>query len=288
MKTKYIKRRGHAYAVVRSPKSVAHLNPQSLTHSVHKEFARQLKDRTDGRILVDISPKEKLKFPSLENGVMLDAHGRGISGMQFEGILNQCRWERGHYLANETSRSGKPYARKRQVDPVRQMSISAFPAHALAFSAMELAGAPCASIVAAAAFALGEAFQWQTPYELLAMAIHPEESTLHFHLHYSVVNAGNRLLHEGSQLGQPARNLLGVGRIGTLRLVEFKFWPEADALDIRQTLKTKTDKFGAVPIDWLLAETLDGTWEQFFKLSKDPKVYTAYEIAMQLYRKRVR
>ncbi|AOS46086.1 hypothetical protein Verru16b_03181 [Lacunisphaera limnophila] len=287
MKNKYIKRRGHIYAVVRKPESVEHLSPTSVLHEVHKEYALQLKQHSNGLIGTDITPPGKLKFSSLGGGLVFNGTGAAIRGPEFEDILNRCRHERGYYLAPESARGGGYYYRPRDVDPVRQLALTVFPAHAHALIALESAGKTSARVINGLISDLRAVFVQETPYEPLAFSVHPEESMLHIHLCYSVVDERHNLLHEGNQLGQPAKNFLGMGRIGTLRLVEFGLWPESDAVDIRDTIRRKLRQFGSVPIDWRLHETLDGHLEAYFRASRDPKVTLAYEVALEAYRKHV-
>jgi hypothetical protein len=284
MKSKFIKPSGRIYAVVRKPESVAHLAPNSLTHAVHRQFAATLKQYSTGLISSDISPPSKLKFPSLEGGMTFSAQGDQVPESEFVNSLNEVRKLRGHYFRAEAARKGT-YRRKRKVDPLRQLGISIFPSHALALSALDNAGVPARNVVQEIVRVVRDVFLEAMPYEIVGFAVHSEESVLHLHVSYSVVSETLRLLHEGDQRGQPAKNFLNIGRCGTLRLVEYGYWPESDAADVREKLHYLEQKFGAEPIDWRICQVVDGTLEVHFLTSDDQRVRLAYEVASDEYRR---
>jgi hypothetical protein len=281
---KHLKRRGHIYAVVRKPESVEHLAPNSYIHAVHRNYATQLKTQMNGLIITNITPPNLgLKFPSLAGGQTFDPAGCQITEPEYKSRLNLIRRERNFYVSPEVARKGGFYTRRRKCDPLRQLVVTAMPHHSAALMAVESVGVNTSNLIHELVKILAEQFKEQSPYELLAVSVHPEESMLHFHLAFSVVNQSHQLLHDGGDRGQPSRKLIGVGKIATLRLVKYRFWPESDGVEIDNELRSKTAKFGGTPIDYKLSMTMDEELDRYFFSTKDQRVETAYTVAVSAY-----
>lgn len=224
MKSHYLKRRGHTYATVTTPQSDDHLNPNSSLHAMHRELAKKLKSQIANQLVSDVTTDSVLTFPSLGGGRVYDANGLLITDTEFAALLRSVRRNRSRYFIAEKARNGAQYTRRRKINPLRQLAITVFPAHAMALSSLD-----------------------------------------------------------ANRRGQPPRNMLGVGRVATMRLVHFGIWLASDATGAIETLAQKTQRAGVAPIDWHLSQQVDRVLEEHFKRS--PELSTARYEAFDSYRR---
>lgn len=260
MKSRGTRRRGKTHAIVRSERSVEHLDATSETHARDKALAAKARERVAGVVVVPDMPPEALKFPSLRGGVMLGPDGAELTSEEHAARLNALRIERGHYLVTQRRADGREYQRKRKTDGLRQLAVTYRPEHALTFARLERVGLGVRRAVVGHALALSAEFVKLTGYPVEAVQIHPEEGSLHLHLTYSTVKDG-RLLHAVGGVGRKGLRLAGPSVIGTLRLVGSGIWPEADGVLARSWLSDRK-KGGADPVDFVLSEYLDGLGEK--------------------------
>lgn len=257
MSGKYIRKKGKTHAVIGTERAIEHLNPTSLTHARDKERAQEAREKVAGVIIAADSPTDTLKFPSLENGVMLGANGAEITSAEHTALLTRLKNERGHYVTKQRRTDGREFNRKRKTDGLRQLAITFRPEHALAFARIDQAGLPVRASIIEYAKKLGAEFGRLTGYEWVAAQIHPEEGNLHVHLAYATVNKDRELLHPNKSIGRKGLRLAGPSVIGTLRLVDTGIWPQEDGVLARSWLADRRVG-GSDPVDYTLSMYLDG------------------------------
>ena len=257
MSAKNARKKGKTHAVIGSERAIEHLNPGSDTHARDKARAQEARERVAGLVIADDSPTETLKYPSLNNGVMLRADGTEITGEEHAALLSRLKTERGRYVMKQRRADGREYNRSRKTDGLRQLAITFRPEHALALARIDRAGLPVRASVIDYACKLGAEFARMTGYEWVAAQIHPEEGSLHVHLAYATVNKKRELLHPSEGIGRKGLRLAGPSVIGTLRLVDSGIWPEEDGRLARSWLADRRVG-GADPVDYTLSSYLDG------------------------------
>ena len=285
-KTGKTRTKSGTFTVVASIESASHLDPKSWRHEQDKRYAAAARSLLAQMVALDLTPGQPLGIPSAEGGFILDGNGtEEMEGPSFTRLLCSVRSARSTYVSEETKKDGTLYERRRRTEPIKQLAISFFPAHSLFFDFLEREGIPTKPLIKVWGKKLRDELARYLPCELLAVTFHPEEGVLHFHFIFSTVSADNRLLIESKGRGRPAIGFLGIGVVGTKRLVDFGIWPDADGVGVDAELQRRKAGRSASPaLDLILSETLDGMVEKFVSSHpNNPAIQKAYRCAMESY-----
>ncbi len=255
--------KGKITAYVDTPRSIEHLNPTSLTHRLDQ--ARSKEKRQFLSRLEPLITKIPIhaRLPSLGDGFMMDPDGIEMSSADHNALLGSAKVERRVYYITQYRSDGRSFKQKRYTKAVRQMGVTFPPEINLALARLEESTDFTAkTFVKEAAVKVARAFKTATGYDVLEIQVHPKEGCLHFHITYAVVTKNHELIHAKESMGRPGPHFLGPALTGALRHGDHGLLP-ADRLSSAKGLLKDRCKNGIEPIDWRMAEMLDGICEQF-------------------------
>lgn len=216
-----------------------------------------------------------LSYPSLGRGTCFSRDGRELSSDDRNGILDLIERQRCWYWSRYLRENGTLREEKENNDgkfrPLHQLLITVNPPYSMAF--MEMDKTDPERFKKHLKYLTGrmmDEFERATGLETIMVDVHAAEGNLHFHLEFTTVDENNEILWQ--KLGRGFRKLkrLGIPTTNFLRQVESGFVDKREAKKAYGYLRRRTrGNKGAIPIDYLLATSLDACCERIFEKESD-------------------
>ena len=260
--------KGKTHVTVKKERTIAHLDPHSKTHADDQAAAKaaRAKEKQE-KAEKSVAAPMKLKYPSLQGGVLCAPDGIEISSDEHTKLLKEISSTRSYYYGLRERAGKRATPRKRKTDPLHSLAVLMRPDHALALALLErdpTRRGLVRPLMLRACRLVSAEFAAATGLEPIACEIHPEEGCLHLHLTYSTVSADHRLLWSRGHRGRHGLRLLGPSHGGTLRLVAAGFLPPSEGELALHDFKGRCRELhGEVPIDWKLSLAVEGLVEAF-------------------------
>lgn len=261
-------RKSSGMTSLRNKRAREHLRSNSKTYREDAAYALIERKRVEHIESISIEyGNESLKFPSLDNGLCIDATGSVISGDGFEKLIEK-RWdERSYYLTQDYDARRKKFYPKRRPhkEPIQQIPIKFRPDHARAFSRLDQARHTAnKKTLVDLSLKIAKRFAQSTGYELCAVCLHPESGNLHFHILFAVVSHDHKLLHARHQPGRHGMRTAGMGLIGNLRTCRLT---ESGSDFRKQSIAQLKERYksGSTPHDWRMSRILDKSVDDFIR-----------------------
>lgn len=249
-----------------SLKTIEHLDPNSQLHSEHVSWSLISRIKKLSRRVLNGEGifAQRHTFKSLGKGFSISRDGRILDGEQHEAIRTKVTSERGRYKSTVQRPGGAVKERFRRTDPLRSLPVTTRPDQHNALvklDGLEDQRSWIRMMFIELGIELIKTFELITPYEVIGVPIHADESVLHFHLDYSTVNENLELLHSNRRRGRNGPPTMGPLNLGALRLQEAGLVSEGEYPTARADYNRIMKRSGEEPVDWVLAKTVDAFWE---------------------------
>ncbi|MGE9294312.1 MAG: hypothetical protein ACQKBW_11915 [Puniceicoccales bacterium] len=216
-----------------------------------------------------------LSYPDLDRGTSFAKDGRELSEDDRDGILDLLQRQRSWYWSRYYRKNGtlreKEESHKGEFKVLHQLLITVNPPYSMAYMELDkLDPDRLIRYLKSLAVRLMNEFERVTDLEAVLIDVHAAEGNLHFHLEYVTVDEDNEILWP--KIGRGFRKLkrLGIPTTNFLRQVESGFVDKKEAKKAYGYLRKRTkDNNGAMPVDYLLAMSLDAACERFFEREPD-------------------
>jgi hypothetical protein len=258
---------------VRSKGQRLHSDSRTVVHRDDAASYRAKKEELN--FIESVTGKEKgeIKFQSLGFGLCFSREMKSLSEEEWQDHLKEADERRGFYYAEECQGGGVIKKRKRWLkgrseragkqpreSRMYYLDVTMNPAIALTLQRLDEKNLNLEPMMETVSEILMGSFEKHTGYEAIGTAVHPADGVLHFHLHYSTISTTNEKLHAKVGVGNPRLPTAGHGLIGALRKSRNGLIRGKDAKRLEIYLANR-ERDGLEPIDWVLAQELDGFFE---------------------------
>ena len=248
-------------------KSIEHLDPDSAQHINDYKWAKARRERkAEQKLLNSMTPSDGLpKLKCLGKGLRISRDGRFLTSQQFYQLVKESKKLRCKYKYWEQRGDGRTTCKKRKIQGVKNYAITMRPdidAGVKSYDAFKDGKGGIRTKITNCAMLAAKEFEILTDYQVLAIAVHPNEGVLHFHLIYATVTLDQELLGDTTRsAGRRGIPNMGPRNLGLVRLASAGLRSAKEArvgyLDLKR-IKTRS---GSPPIDLMLAEMVDGFWD---------------------------
>jgi len=279
---------------VRSKGQRLHSDSRTVVHKDDAATYRAKKQELNFLELVTGKEKGEIKFQSLGFGLCFSRDLRSLTEEEWQDHLKEADEKRGFYFTEESQGGGLISKRKRWLpgrgpragkkEPESRMyyiDVTMNPAIALLLQRLDEKKLNLEPMMETVSEILMTSFEKHTGYEAIGTAVHPADGVLHFHLHYSTISSTNEKLHAKAGAGNPRLPTAGHGLIGALRKSRNGLIRGEDAKQLEEFLANR-ERDGQEPIDWVLAQELDGFFELMFGAEDmSERIKQIYKVSLQ-------